>query len=134
MIIDFFNKMIDVKTNNTTTRINMCLWFKKINCSHDRRVPWENCWQFQLTNCTVYEKKSPTFELFNVIFEYNASILNAAAKLWWSWHIWFSECELSTHYKIKLDRGSIRSSPRDGLSIPYRLNIRNSSRLFHIVL
>ena len=36
--------------------------------------------------------------------------------------------------RSKLDVGSIRSSPRDGLSTPYRLNIRNSARLFHIVL
>ena len=28
----------------------------------------------------------------------------------------------------------IRSSPRDGLSTPYRLTIRNSARLFHHVL
>ena len=34
----------------------------------------------------------------------------------------------------KLDRGSIRSSPRYGLSTPYRLTIRNSARLFHHVL
>ena len=30
--------------------------------------------------------------------------------------------------------GSIRSSPRYGLSTPYRLTIRNSARLFHHVL
>ena len=34
----------------------------------------------------------------------------------------------------KLDRGSIRSSLRYGLSTPYRLTIRNSARPFHIVL
>ena len=34
-------------------------------------------------------------------------------------------------YKTVLDRGSIRSSPRDGLSSPYRLN---SAGLFHNVL
>ena len=33
-----------------------------------------------------------------------------------------------------LDRGSIRSSQRYGLSTPYRLSIRNSARLFHHVL
>ena len=33
-----------------------------------------------------------------------------------------------------LDRGSIRSSPRDGLSTPYRLTIRNSANLFLIVI
>ena len=36
--------------------------------------------------------------------------------------------------KRKLDRGSIRSSPRYGLSTPYRLTNRNSVRLFHIFL
>ena len=36
--------------------------------------------------------------------------------------------------KLKLDQGSIRSSPRYGLSTPYRLTIRNSARLFHHVL
>ena len=35
---------------------------------------------------------------------------------------------------IRLDWGSIRSSLRYGLSTPYRLTIRNSARLFHIVL
>ena len=35
---------------------------------------------------------------------------------------------------MELDRGSIRSSPRYGLSTPYRLTIRNSARLFHHVL
>ena len=35
---------------------------------------------------------------------------------------------------MKLDRGSIRSSPRYGSSTPYRLTIRNSARLFHHVL
>ena len=34
----------------------------------------------------------------------------------------------------KLDRGSIRSSPRYSLSTPYRLTIRNSARLVHHVL
>ena len=34
----------------------------------------------------------------------------------------------------KLDRGSIRSSPRYGLSTPYRLIVRNSARLFQNVL
>ena len=37
-------------------------------------------------------------------------------------------------FKKILDRGSIRSSPRYGLSTPYRLTIRNSARLFHHVL
>ena len=36
--------------------------------------------------------------------------------------------------KCQLDRGSIRSSLRYGLSTPYRLTIRNSARPFHIVL
>ena len=36
--------------------------------------------------------------------------------------------------KIKLDRGSKRSSPRYGLSTPYRLTIRNSARRFHHIL
>ena len=36
--------------------------------------------------------------------------------------------------KTQLDWGSKRSSPRDGLSTPYRLTIRNSARLFLIVL
>ena len=36
--------------------------------------------------------------------------------------------------EIDLDRGSIRSSPRYGLSTPYRLTIRSSARLFHYVL
>ena len=35
---------------------------------------------------------------------------------------------------IKLDRGSIMSSLRYGFSTPYRLTIRNSARLFNIVL
>ena len=35
---------------------------------------------------------------------------------------------------LKLDRGSIRSSPRHGLSTPYRLTIGNSARMFHCVL
>ena len=35
---------------------------------------------------------------------------------------------------LELDRGSIRSSSRFGLSTPYRLTIRNSARLFHHVL
>ena len=39
-----------------------------------------------------------------------------------------------TQIVIKLDRGSIRSSPSYGLSTPYRLTIRNSARLFHHVL
>ena len=34
----------------------------------------------------------------------------------------------------ELDRGSIRSSPRNGLSTPCRLTIRNSARLFHHIL
>ena len=34
----------------------------------------------------------------------------------------------------ELDRGSIMSSPRYGFSTPYRLTIRNSARLFNIVL
>ena len=34
----------------------------------------------------------------------------------------------------QLDRESIRSSPRYGLSTPYRLTIRNSDRLFHHIL
>ena len=34
----------------------------------------------------------------------------------------------------QLDLGSIRSSPRYGLSTPYSLTIRNSARLFHHVL
>ena len=35
-----------------------------------------------------------------------------------------------------MDRGSIRSSPKDGLSTPYRLtkDIRSSEGLFHHVL
>ena len=37
-------------------------------------------------------------------------------------------------FKQELDSGSIRSSPRYGLSTPYRLTIRNSARLFHHVL
>ena len=45
----------------------------------------------------------------------------------------FAEIE-KPESKIKLDQGSIRSSPRYGSSTPYRLTIRNSSRLFHIVL
>ena len=36
--------------------------------------------------------------------------------------------------ELRLDRGSIRSSLRYGLSTPYRLTIRNSARLFHHVL
>ena len=36
--------------------------------------------------------------------------------------------------RMKLDRGSIRSSLRYGLSTPCKLTIRNSARLFHIVL
>ena len=40
---------------------------------------------------------------------------------------------MCNHYS-ELDRGSIRSSPRYGLSTPYRLTIRNSARLFHHVL
>ena len=32
---------------------------------------------------------------------------------------------------IKLDRGSIRSSPRDGLSTPYTDRLRSSVGLFH---
>ena len=36
--------------------------------------------------------------------------------------------------KTQLDRGSIRSSPSNGLSTPCRLTIRNSARLFHHVL
>ena len=39
-----------------------------------------------------------------------------------------------TSFLIITRPGSIRSSPRYGLSTPYRLTIRNSSRLFHIVL
>ena len=35
---------------------------------------------------------------------------------------------------MKLDLGSMRSSPKYGLSTPYRLNIRNSARLFNHVL
>ena len=34
----------------------------------------------------------------------------------------------------ELDRGSISSSPRYGVSTPYGLTIRNSARLFHHVL
>ena len=34
----------------------------------------------------------------------------------------------------KIDRGSIRSSPRYDLSSPYRLTIRNSARLFQDIL
>jgi len=36
--------------------------------------------------------------------------------------------------KVTTRPGSIRSSPRYGLSTPYRLTIRNSARLFHHVL
>ena len=35
---------------------------------------------------------------------------------------------------IKLDRGSIMSRPRYGLSTPYRLTIRNSAGLFYHLL
>ena len=35
---------------------------------------------------------------------------------------------------MQLERGSIRLSPRFGLSTPYRLTIGNSARLFHHVL
>ena len=42
--------------------------------------------------------------------------------------------ELGFVFKKKLDRGSIRSSPRYGLSTPYRSSIRNSAKLFHQVL
>ena len=35
--------------------------------------------------------------------------------------------------EYKLDRGSIRSSPRYGLSTPFRLTIRSSARLFHFL-
>ena len=41
---------------------------------------------------------------------------------------------MSLRISEKLDRGSIRSSLRYGLSTPYRLTIRNSARLFHHVL
>ena len=37
-------------------------------------------------------------------------------------------------YKIKLDRWSIGSSPRYGLSTPYKSTFRNSARLLHHVL
>ena len=40
---------------------------------------------------------------------------------------------LSFKMNRKLDLGSIRSSPRKGLSTPYRLTIWNSARLFHHV-
>ena len=40
-----------------------------------------------------------------------------------------------TNWKqVELDRGSIMSSLRYGFSTPYRLTIRNSARLFNIVL
>ena len=41
---------------------------------------------------------------------------------------------LALDKSVELDRGSIRSSPSYGLSTPYSLTIRNSARLFHIVL
>ena len=45
-----------------------------------------------------------------------------------------SNVSLALTNKVQLiDRGSIRSSLRYGLSTPYRLTIRNSARLFHHV-
>ena len=35
--------------------------------------------------------------------------------------------------ELQIDRGSIRSSLRYGLSTPYKLTIKNSARLFHII-
>ena len=46
----------------------------------------------------------------------------------------FPDTEEVCKIKHGLDRGSIRSSLRYGLRTPHRLTIRNSSRLFHIVL
>ena len=40
-------------------------------------------------------------------------------------------CFCNLDCMLLLDRGSIRSSPRYGLSTPYRLTIRNSAKLFH---
>ena len=58
------------------------------NFYYNRQMMWENCWQFQLstnecpiTNCTVYEKKSSTFELLNIKFGISSELL-VPVKLW----------------------------------------------------
>ena len=66
---------------------------------------------------------------------------SSSANLIYHWVRWWdSLCATNTillqHYQFnwRLDRGSIRSSPRYGLSSPYRLTNRNSAGLFHYVL
>ena len=69
-----------------------------------------------------FSLKYMDFEWFGFNFSHARTILSSQAKA------------LFPRRKKELDRGSIRSSPRYGLSTPYRLTIRNSARLFRHVL